>query len=299
MAAEANQERWATLVCPVCFDFGFTGSSFRGEIGSHGTPQSPASISAGGSDPGGPATQTAALSAPAQEPDIGEPPEGGPLAQKPSPAILGRDRPDPDEKDPSGNPFVVSGPMANADDGRLETFYSLSVDMQTVEPDVKSILAGQREPETEEDFLTAFPRSQLLKNNMIPFKYWLEQPCPARRGDADPPCTAIRRGLHQHLLTTSEAYGKSQEFLQQYGYVEEGSWELSFRVGYPDLRPKDDANKSAGEMAGGWSAEGFLTYGERRVANLPTSPLTRCQIFPRHGASPGIRTTAGSRGSGR
>ena len=85
--------------------------------------------------------------------------------------------------------------------------------------------------------------------------------------------------MHQYLLENSAGYEESQGLLMGYGYVQEGSDALSFRLGYPDLGVKNAKGESA-VPAGGWGVEAFTDDGQQQNPSLlpPCILLMRCLL---------------------
>ena len=190
MAPDSRDKKLADLVCPICFDLGFTATAFRGEVtGDEAQPNADSTPEK--------ETEDLASSEPQkQENDDdlepvagqirpGEPPSGndGQSVQN-VPKDSDARRPDPEEDDgleaammrllaqerTEGNPLVVSETMQHKDDGRIESLFALHINLDTVEPDVNGLLFGDRQPASREDYIAAFPTVQLIKNGMIPFK---------------------------------------------------------------------------------------------------------------------------------
>jgi len=151
--------------------------------------------------------------------------------------------------------------MRHIEDGRIEGKLTVPTNLRIVDPDVAGLLLEGRRPDSDEALYRALPKARIIKNMMIPFKYWLEQPCPAGRKDSDPACKVVRQGLHDYLTKKHPEYAAKQELLMDVGYVEEGSTHLAFRIGHPSI-PSPNGDDSLSMAAAGWSVEGFLTGGE-------------------------------------
>ena len=273
MASDGSAEAWVDLVCPICFDLGFADTSLRG-LSSESTTVA-THPSAGSTGHGDDLSKREFKEDQESRDSLGE------VATAPQQSDIGGSRdPDASRSDsapaglasPRGNPLVHSGPMRHADDGRLENIYILPIDLNAVDSTVKGLLLDNLDPKPgDEAWALAFTKAQLIKNMLIPFKYWLEQPCPAHRRNEgkDPPCVVIRRGFHEHLLATSPDYVAKQDLLENLGYVEQAS-PVSYRIGHPAINPTYPPEESKTMVhATGWSVEGFfLDGGDRNPASL-------------------------------
>ncbi|KAK5999198.1 hypothetical protein PT974_01589 [Cladobotryum mycophilum] len=240
------------LVCPICFDFGYTGTSMRGLVDDEATKKD----------------ETANLPSPmTKQPERkgNEAIAEGSLAEATTvvrnsgeePLAAGTSQATTAERGKSSSsaiPFALSELMKHKDEKRIDDVYILPMDMGTVEPIVNGLLEGE-DLRSEKEWAFAFAKAELIKNSMIPFKYWLEQPCPAHRNDEDQaaPCVAIRRGLHEYMLETNSDYTAKQGLMQMAGYVGagrgSGALQSSFQVGHLE---------AGTTQASGWAIEGFL-----------------------------------------
>jgi len=172
----------ADLVCPICFDLGFTKTSFRGELandGLGGTSYESLVKQAEGSKSAEPQEQSEAAKL-AEKSEVEERLVVGDNAGKSTDGQSEESTGDDEvvasmlkllaQGRGTGNPLVVSGPMQHKDDGHIESLYTLPINLDTVEPDVKGLLFGDRTPASRVDALAAFPTVQLIKNMMIAFK---------------------------------------------------------------------------------------------------------------------------------
>ncbi|RFU73078.1 heterokaryon incompatibility [Trichoderma arundinaceum] len=162
--------------------------------------------------------------------------------------------------------------------GQIDAIYTVPIDTDTVETRVYDILEGQR-PNIEErghEEAQAFVKAELIKNKSIPFKYWLEQPCPAHRntGDQAAACVAFRRGLHDYMMETSAAYADRQELMLDLGFVTTGGSAASqcLRIGH----------LSAGDIpAHAWGVEAFLINDIPSPWRQPWFPDRGLTVFER------------------
>lgn len=165
------------------------------------------------------------------------------------------------------NPMVLSGIMRHRD-GNMENIYTALVDSETVDPGARSMLLDGQRPSSDEDFQALFPGAKAIKNMRVPFKYWIEQPCPAQRNDGDAPCLAVRRGVHEYLMETNKEYAAKQGLLDYCGYVEEGMDCLSFSIGHPQIGIESREGTVKSEPAKSWPVECIMDDGEHLLASV-------------------------------
>jgi hypothetical protein len=148
--------------------------------------------------------------------------------------------------------------MKHRHDNRIEDIYTMPIDYEMVEPRVYDLLEGQQ-PDFDNGELEeahALAKTELIRNNSIPFKYWLEQPCPSCRNTEGQtaPCVTIRRGLHEFMMETSPDYAARKELMLDLGFVATGGSSASqcLRIGH----------LSAGKVpARAWAVESFVKTG--------------------------------------
>ncbi|KAL7794270.1 heterokaryon incompatibility domain-containing protein [Trichoderma ceciliae] len=266
LTTSATRFKKVDLVCPICFDFGFTQTAFRGDIEDDATDASNSRQSIPKSKQGG--------------------------------VEIDKKMPNNSSKatacDSSGNRSVGSKirssitlltnsvTMKNKLEKQIETIYTMPIDNETVEPRVYNLLDGQ-DSSIEEGGLEeaqAFVKAELIKNKSIPFKYWLEQPCPAHRntGDETTPCVTFRRGLHAYMMEASPGYADRQDLMFNLGFVSTGNMSASqcLRIGH----------LSAGEIpAHAWGIEAFLKNDIPSPWRQPWFPDRGLTVFERPAAS--------------
>ncbi|KAL6877716.1 heterokaryon incompatibility domain-containing protein [Trichoderma longibrachiatum] len=154
----------------------------------------------------------------------------------------------------------------------------MPIDYEIVEPRVYDLLEGQQ-PDFDNDELEeaqALAKTELIRNKSIPFKYWLEQPCPSGRnteGQAAP-CVTFRRGLHEFMMETSPDYAARKELMLDMGFVATGGSSASqcLRIGH----------LSAGDVpARAWAVEGFVKTELPSPWRQPWFPDRGLAVFER------------------
>jgi len=183
-----DSEGRAHIVCAICFDLGFTSSAFRATLAADAdqaqetvagsqvedrreNPE-PAPPHGDGTDPGGRSGGA-----------VDEPSVIGSEPDRPKDSVAqGRDAPPSADgleatmlkyladQRTGADPLTRCEVMQHKDDGRVESLYTFPIDLDTMEPDIKGLLLGDRQPSSRDAFIAAFPTVQLIKNRMVPFK---------------------------------------------------------------------------------------------------------------------------------
>ncbi|KAL7907059.1 HET domain-containing protein [Trichoderma velutinum] len=178
----------------------------------------------------------------------------------------------------SMNLLTNSETMKHKYENKIEPFYTMPIDNEIVDARVYDLLDGQ-EPNFKEgghEEAQAFVKAELIRNKSIPFKYWLEQPCPSHRntGDQSAPCVTFRRGLHDYMMKTSPGYAERQELMHDLGFVTTGGSSASqcLRIGH----------MGAGELpAHAWGVESFLKTEIPSPWRQPWFPDRGITVFER------------------
>ncbi|KAL7810718.1 hypothetical protein V8C44DRAFT_112226 [Trichoderma aethiopicum] len=155
--------------------------------------------------------------------------------------------------------------MKHKHDKRLTDIYTMPIDYEIVEPRVYDLLEGQQ-PDFNKGKLEeaqALAKTELIRNKSIPFRYWLEQPCPSGRNTEGQiaPCVTLRRGLHEFMMETSPDYAARGELMLDMGFVATGGSSASqcLRIGH----------LSAGNVpARAWAVEVFVKTGTGMMLNI-------------------------------
>lgn len=248
LTTSATRSKQVDLVCPICFDFGFTQTAFRGSVdddASESVKSRPSSPKSEHSDSG----NAKAIPGSPPKPTTPEAPQNSPTRSKIRSSM---------------NLLTNSETMKHKYENRIEAIYTMPIDNDIVDDRVYDLLEGQ-EPNFKEgghEEAQSFVKAELIKNNSIPFKYWLEQPCPSHRntGDQVAPCVTLRRGLHDYMMETSPGYAQRQELMRELGFVTTGGSSASqcLRIGH----------MGAGELpAHAWGVESFLKTGMYEAGN--------------------------------
>lgn len=159
------------------------------------------------------------------------------------------------------NRLVIADTITRIDDGSVEEVYKALVDPDIVEPGVSAVFLDEWKPTSQEDLSVFLPWARHIKEMRIPFKYWLEQPCPVQ-GARDAPCIAIRRGVHEYLLETQPEYAAKQRLLYDLGYVEQGAKTMSFSIGHRPVGIESEDGTVVQNPATVWPIESFVLNGE-------------------------------------
>ncbi|KKP02359.1 heterokaryon incompatibility protein [Trichoderma harzianum] len=178
----------------------------------------------------------------------------------------------------SMNLLTNSESMKHKYENKIEAIYTMPIDKDIVDARVYDLLEGQ-EPNFKEggrEEAQSFVQAELIKNKSIPFKYWLEQPCPSHRntGDQVAPCVTLRRGLHDYMMETSPGYAGRQEIMRELGFVTTGGSSASqcLRIGH----------LGAGELpAHAWGVESFLKTDIPSPWRQPWFPDRGLTVFER------------------
>lgn len=250
LTTAATRQKKADLVCPICFDFGFTQTAFRGSI----------EDDASGTDNSRPPS-------PKNEQYERENDKMTPASCKALASEVAEGSSSGSKMRSSASLLAQSEIMKHKYEGKIETIYTMPIDNETVETRVYDLLDGQK-PNIEEgghDEAQAFVKAELIKNQSIPFKYWLEQPCPSHRDTKGQiaPCVTFRRGLHDYMMEFSSGYADRQALMLDLGFVTTGGSSASqcLRIGH----------MGAGDIpAHAWAIESFLKDGmDRENWNSP------------------------------
>ncbi|KAL6824605.1 HET domain-containing protein [Trichoderma sp. SZMC 28015] len=262
LTTSATRSKQVDLVCPICFDFGFTQTAFRGSVdddASESAKSRPSSPKSEHSNNGNAKTIP------------GSPP-------KPTTPEAPRNSPTRSKIRSSMNLLTNSETMKHKYENKIEAVYTMPIDTDIVDARVYDLLEGQ-EPNFKEgghEEAQSFVKAELIKNNSIPFKYWLEQPCPSHRntGDQVAPCVTLRRGLHDYMMETSPGYAQRQELMRELGFVTTGGSSASqcLRIGH----------MGAGELpAHAWGVESFLKTEIPSPWRQPWFPDRGLTVFER------------------
>ncbi|QYT03695.1 HET protein [Trichoderma simmonsii] len=262
LTTSATRSKQVDLVCPICFDFGFTQTAFRGSV-EDDAPESvksrPSSPKSEHSDGGNAKALPGSLPKPTTPEALGNSPTRSKIRS-------------------SMNLLTNSETMKHKYDNKIEAIYTMPIDNEIVDDRVYDLLEGQ-EPDFKEgghEEAQSFVKAELIKNNSIPFKYWLEQPCPSHRptGDQVAPCVTLRRGLHDYMMETSPGYAQRQELMRELGFVTTGGSSASqcLRIGH----------MGAGELpAHAWGVESFLKTAIPSPWRQPWFPDRGLTVFER------------------
>ncbi|KAJ4857823.1 heterokaryon incompatibility protein (HET) domain-containing protein [Trichoderma breve] len=242
LTTSATRSKQVDLVCPICFDFGFSQTAFRGSVeddASETAKSRPSSPKSEHSDNG----NAKAIPGSPPKPTTPEAPQNSSMRSKIRSSM---------------NLLTNSETMKHKYENKIEAIYTMPIDNDIVDARVYDLLEGQ-EPNFQEgghEEAQSFVKAELIKNKSIPFKYWLEQPCPSHRntGDQVAPCVTLRRGLHDYMMETSPGYAQRQELMRELGFVTTGGSSASqcLRIGH----------LGAGELpAHAWGVESFLKTG--------------------------------------
>lgn len=242
LTTSVTRPKQVDLVCPICFDFGFTQTAFRGSVGDDASEASNSRPSSSKSEQ--------------SDKENGSITPGSPSGTSATEAS--RKRPAESRIRSSMALLATSETMKHKHEKKIEAIYTIPIDTEIVEARVYDLLEGQ-EPNIKEggrEEAAAFVKAELIKNKSIPFKYWLEQPCPAHRNTEGQvaPCVTFRRGLHDYMMETSPDYAGRQKLMLDLGFVATGGSLASqwLRIGH----------MSAGDIpAHAWGVESFLKTG--------------------------------------
>lgn len=243
LTTSASRSKRVDLVCPICFDFGFTQSAFRGSVEEDSTSDSSNSRSPS------PQNEKTDKEIVKETPDRPSRVTASEISQNSAVGTKMRS---------AMNRLTSSEIMRHKFDKNIETIYTVPIDNEIVDTRVYDILNGEKPDIKESGYeeAKAFVSAELIKNKSIPFNYWLEQPCPSHRdtkGDIAP-CVTFRRGLHDYMMEASSGYAGRQQLMQDLGFVNTGGYAASqcLRIGH----------MSAGEIPTCvWSVEPFLKDG--------------------------------------
>lgn len=243
LTTSASRSKKVDLVCPICFDFGFTQTAFRGTV------QDDSASDSSTSRPSSPKNE---------QPEKGIAKETSDGPPKKTASEVSQNSAVGSQIRSSISKLIGSEIMRHKYDKNIDTIYTMPIDNDIVEKRVCDILNGEK-PDIKEigyEEAKAFVKAELIKNKSIPFTYWLEQPCPAHRdtkGDIAP-CVTFRRGLHDYMMEAVGGYADSQVVMQGLGFIHTGGYSATqcLRIGH----------MGAGDMpADAWSVEPFLKNG--------------------------------------
>ncbi|KAL6817473.1 HET domain-containing protein [Trichoderma camerunense] len=262
LTTSATRSKQVDLVCPICFDFGFTQTAFRGSVdddASESAKSRPSSPKSEHSDNG----NAKAIPESPPKPTTPEAPRNSPTRSKIRSSM---------------NLLTNSETMKHKYENKIEAIYTMPIDNDIVDARVYDLLEGQ-EPNFKEgghEEAQSFVKAELIKSKSIPFKYWLEQPCPSHRntGDQPAPCVTLRRGLHDYMMETSPGYAQRQELMRELGFVTTGGSSASqcLRIGH----------MGAGELpAHAWGVESFLKTDIPSPWRQPWFPDRGLTVFER------------------
>ncbi|KAL7943716.1 HET domain-containing protein [Trichoderma barbatum] len=263
LTTSATRPKQVDLVCPICFDFGFRQTAFRGSVEGDASESSKSRPSSPKSD---------------DSDDGSDRPTRGSGSPKTPSSEVSRNTSTARKIRSSMNLLTSSETMKHKHDKKIEAIYTMPIDNDIVEERVYDILEGQ-EPNIKEggrEEAQAFVKAELIKNKSIPFKYWLEQPCPSHRNTEGQtaPCVTFRRGLHDFMMETSPGYAERQELMLDLGFVTTGGSSASqcLRIGH----------LSAGELpAHAWGIESFLKTEIPSPWRQPWFPDRGLTVFER------------------
>ncbi|KAL7926358.1 heterokaryon incompatibility domain-containing protein [Trichoderma austrokoningii] len=267
LTTSASRQKKVDLVCPICFDFGFTQTAFRGTVEGHSASDS------SGSRPPSPKNEQPEKKTIKES--LGSPPPKT-ASEIPQNSAVGS------QIRSSINQLASSEIMKHKFDKNIDAIYTMPIDSAIVETRVHDILSGETPDIKESGYeeAKAFVKAELIKNKSIPFTYWLEQPCPTHRNTKREvaPCVTFRRGLHDYMMEACGGYADRQQLMRDLGFVNTGGSSASqcLRIGH----------MSAGDIpTHAWSVEPFLKNDIPSPWRQPWYPDRGLTIFERPATS--------------